>query len=1028
MTRFAIEKDRITYTLLIVLLFAGISAYLSMPRSEDPGYIVRVAMVQTFFPGASPERIELLVTDKLEKSIQQIPEVDFVKSTSRDGLSVIYVTVKDQYKNMRPIWDNLRRKVDDATRDLPEGIVGPFVNDEFGDVFGTIYTLTGDGFTYHQLKEIAKQIQNELLLADQVAKVDIVGAQDEWVVIEYDNARLSEMGISPKMLIKILQERNIILPGGDIRTQYEKIVIEPTGNFESVDDIGRTVINLPDSSQVVRLEDIVDIKRMYIDPPREVMHASGTPSLGLAISLRAGGNIVTLGEEVEAVIQRALQTYPVGIMIDQFMFQPDIVNDKINNFLSNLYQAIAIVAFVMLISLGMRTGLIVATLIPTTMLITFYIMSLFNIWLEQVSLASLIIALGILVDNAIVMAESVMVQMRQGKKAIDAAVAAAKELRVPLLTSSLTTIAAFLPIILAESPTGENVASLFKVITITLLISWVIALTLIPLLCVRFMKVDQTQENFNSPFYQKYRAGLLYILQRPWQTVGVMVGAFILAIIGFKFIPSIFFPSNERPTFTVEMKLPQGAPIERTLEVVAGVEAYTASLRASDENDGVTNWVTYIGDGGPKFVLPYAPEPPNIAYAMMVINGTSLEYNLDVLMPEIERYIVTHYPDVSPTLRPLTYGPDAWPPVAIRISGRDTDELFHIADKVKAHIATIPGTKLVTDDWGGRSKKIVLNIDEARAQLAGVTHEDIAISTQAFLTGIEASDYREQDELIPIMIRSAQAGLTSDDISSINVYSQATGQSVPLMQVATPELLWQPGNIERRNRLRTITVEALIDRDVTAKEITAQIRPWMEEEAKTWPFGFSWEFGGEEETAVNSQQSIMAKLPIAALLIVFILIAQFNSITQPLIILCTIPLSIIGVVIGLLITRAPFDFMTMLGMISLAGIIINNAIVLLDRIRIEIEENGLPAAKAIIEAAQQRLRPILLTSATTVAGMIPLWIGGGLMWRSMAIAIIFGISIATVLTLGVVPVLYSLFFKVKYSQPNQNDTTQEARY
>jgi multidrug efflux pump subunit AcrB len=1011
-TRFAIEKDRITFTLLIVLLFAGISAYLSMPRSEDPGYIVRVAMVQTFFPGASPDRIELLVTDKLEKSIQQIPEVDFVKSTSRDGLSVIYVTIKDQYKNMRPIWDNLRRKVDDAKRDLPEGVVGPFVNDEFGDVFGTIYTLTGDGFSYHQLKEIAKQIQNELLLADQVAKVDIIGAQDEWVVLEYDNARLAQMGISPKMLIKMLQERNIILPGGDIRTQYEKIVIEPTGNFESIDDIGRSVVQLPDSSEVVRLEDIVTLKRMYIDPPKEIMHTNGTPSLALAISLRSGGNIVELGKEVDPIIERALKTYPVGISIEQFMFAPDIVNDKINNFLSNLYQAIAIVALVMLISLGMRTGLIVATLIPTTMLITFYIMSLWGVWLEQVSLASLIIALGILVDNAIVMAESVMVQMRQGKSAKDAAIAAGKELRIPLLTSSLTTIAAFLPIILAESPTSENVASLFKVITITLLISWFIALTLIPLLCVKFMRVDQAEENFNTPFYKKYREVLLYVLQRPWKTMMVMGVIFLISLQCFKLIPSVFFPANERPTFTVELKLPQGAPIERTLQVVDGVEQFIA------QQDNIENYVTYIGDGGPKFVLPYAPEPPNIAYAIMVVNGISLKNNVNVLMPAIEKFIIQHYPDVSPTLRPLTYGPDAWPPVAIRISGRDNDELFTIAEKVKAHVASIPGAKLVTDDWGGRSKKIVLNIDEARAQLAGVTHEDIAISTQAFLTGIEASDYREGDELIPIMIRSAQPGLISNDITSINVYSQATGKSVPLTQVATPELLWQPGNIERRNRLRTVTVEALIEPDVTAKDITQQIRPYMEEQAKTWPFGFSWEFGGEEETAVKSQAAIVAKLPIAALLIIFILIAQFNSITQPLIILCTIPLSIIGVVIGLLVTGAPFDFMTLLGVISLAGIIINNAIVLLDRIRIEIEENALPAAQAIIEAAQQRLRPILLTTATTVAGMIPLWIGGGLMWRSMAIAIIFGISIATILTLGVVPVLYSLFFKVKYKQQN----------
>ncbi|HLF66360.1 MAG TPA: efflux RND transporter permease subunit, partial [Gammaproteobacteria bacterium] len=387
-----------------------------------------------------------------------------------------------------------------------------------------------------------------------------------------------------------------------------------------------------------------------------------------------------------------------------------------------------------------------------------------------------------------------------------------------------------------------------------------------------------------------------------------------------------------------------GAPIERTLQVVEGLEQFVArDLAVGPTRElGAKDWVTYIGDGGPKFILPYSPEPPNLAYAIMVINGTDFTTNKDVLIPKLEHFIIEHYPDVSPTLRPLTFGPDAWPPIAIRISGRDTDELFTLSEAVKAHLMTLPGTKFVTDDWGARSKKIVLNIDEAKAQMSGVTHEDIALSVQTFLTGIEASEYREGDELIPIMIRSEQAGLTRNDISSVNVYAQALGKTVPLTQVATPELLWQPGNIERRNRLRTITVEALIEPDVTAKQITEQIAPWMHEQAKTWPFGYSWAFGGEEETAVKAQASIVAKLPIAAFLIIFILIAQFNSITQPLIILCTIPLSIIGVAIGLLITRSAFDFMTMLGVISLAGIIINNAIVLLDRIRIEIEENARP--------------------------------------------------------------------------------------
>lgn len=1029
-TRFAIEKNRIFAAALAVVLLSGLSAYRGLPRNEDPGFIIRTALVQTIFPGAGPERVELLVTDKLEKVIQEIPELDFVASTSKVGISIIYVNIREEYTQMRPIWDDLRRKIERARGELPEGIAGPFVNDEFGDVFGSIIALTGDGFEYRELREIADEIRNELLFIPEAAKVDIVGAQEERIFVEYDNARLAELGLSPIQLQQALQARNIILPGGDFTTPYEKIVLEPTGSFESVEDLENTVINIPGRSDVVRLRDIVSVTRGYIDPPQTRMRYNGEPALGLAVSLREGGNILDLGTAIEGVIDRAQRVYPVGIDFNVVQFQADAVFTKVRDFVGNLGQAVIIVALVMLLFLGLRTGLVVASLIPATMVAAFLVMSVFNIGIDQMSLASLIIALGMLVDNAIVMSESIMVQMQQGKTGKAAAIDSARELRIPLLTSSLTTAAAFLPIYLAESSTGEYTAPLFKVVTITLLCSWIMALTLIPALAVKFFKVEAVDNanTFDSAFYRRYRATLLAILRRPWLTLVGVGAAFVLAVLGFGLIPNIFFPPNDRPTFTIDIELPAGSPIEFTDNIVASVERFMLENLMAGQNDGVgiTGWGAFIGQGAPKFLLSYNPEPTDPAYGFLLVNATSTEIINETLIPPIDQFIRENFPDANAEVRPLPLGPPITSPVEIRVSGRDTETLFGIVDEIKRELEQTPGARQVTDDWGARSKKIVIDIDDTGARLAGVSHQDTAISLQTYLSGLETTEYREDDQLIPVIMRSRAAqecgpdgrscrrSLDPSRLPGLSVYSQATGRSVPLGQVATPELVFQPGEIMRRDRLRTVTVASQLRPGATASDVNGAIRPWLEDQQQSWPFGYFWEFGGEAEGSEKANASISAKMPIGMLIIVLLLVAQFNSFRRPLIILMTIPLALIGVVFGLLVARSYFGFMTLLGLISLAGIVINNAIVLLDRIRIEIDENGRPPNTAVLEAAQQRLRPILLTTATTVGGLVPLWLGGGPMWEPMAIAIIFGLLFATLLTLGVVPVLYSLLFKVRY--------------
>ena len=1020
LTKFAIENNRITAITLLIIFIAGISAYQKLPRNEDPGFIIRTALIMTYFPGASPERVEQLVTDKLEKAIQEIPELDYIRSESKTGVSLIYVNILETFKHMRPIWDNLRRKVDKAAGDLPEGVSGPFVNDEFGDVFGVVLTVTGDGFTYREIKDVADDVRDELLRQSEVAKVDIYGDQEERVFVEYNNARLSELGISPVQLRQLLAAQNIVLPGGDIRTADEKIVLEPSGNFESVEEIRRTVVSLPNSRDVLFLEDLVNIYRGYIDPPDTLMRSTTEPAVGLGVSMQAGGNIIKLGKQIRGVLAQAHQEFPIGIEFEVIQFQPDIVNKKIKNFTNSLLQAVIIVTGVMLVFLGIRTGLVVASLIPMAIVMSLFFMSVFGIGLDQMSLAALIIALGLLVDNAIVMAESTMVQMSMGKRALDAAIQSANELKIPLLTSSLTTAAAFLPIYLAESNVGEYTAPIFQVVTLTLLCSWVLAITMVPWFCVLFLRVkpSKADDPFESPFYERYRQTLLFLVRHPWFSVATTVVIFILALIGFGKLPVYFFPANDKPTFTAKLEFSKGTPIEKTDAVVKEVETFMKeNLMAKEERPhGITNWASFVGESAPRFDLPFSPIAASPNFSYLLVNTTSREIFSDII-PTLERFCNNQFPDIKATIRPLETGPPTYPPIAVRVSGRDTNLLFEIMEQVKTKLREIPGTKLIDDNWGSRSKKLVVRVNQPRALRAGVSSQDVATSLQTFLTGLDITQYREDDELIPVTLRSV--GAARDDIAkleSINVYAQSTGLSVPLKQVADIEVEWQPATVHRRDRLRTITIEAAVKEGTTATDVNTVLEPWLEKESESWGLGYFWEFGGEAETSGKSNRSIGAKLPIAGLIILLLLVVQFNSIRKPLIILLTIPLGLIGVAIGLHLTRLYFGFMPLLGILSLAGIIINNAIVLIDRINIEIAENGLEPARAIIVSAQHRLRPILLTTVTTVGGLIPLYTGGGAMWEPMAIAIMFGLMFATILTLGVVPVLYTLFFRVSFKE------------
>lgn len=1015
LTSLALRHDRVTWVLVFCLLMSGLHAFSLLPKAQDPGFIIRTAVVTTFLPGASPERIELLVTDEIESAIQQMPEIDSIESVSRSGTSIITANFKSEYKEMRPIFDDLRRKVEDVRRSLPKGIDGPIVNDSFGDVFGSVYALTGDGFTYAQLKSAADKIRNSLLTIDDVAKVDIHGAQQEVVFVEYDTSRLQEAGLTPKQLQNSLSSLNVLSTGGSVIAGGERILLEPTGNFESVDALRSALVKLP-SGQLVQLDDIAIVRRAYVDPADKITRVNGRPSLAIAVAMRSGGDIMSLGRRLDKHVPSMMQDYPHGLELEKIWFQAELVEEAVDSFLNNLFQSVAIVVVVMILFLGVRTGLVVASLIPTTMIIVFFVMRQFGVTVNQVSLAALIISLGLLVDNAIVMVESILVKRERGQSAFEAAVSSGKELMLPLLVSSLTTAAAFLPIALAKSNVGEFTADLFRVVTMSLLVSWVLAMTFIPLFSMRVIEEKKPEKKSRITSIQNgYEKILLYCVRHKITFFAAVLASFVFGIFILGFVPKVFFPASDDPVFSAALELPQGSSIESTEAMVKDLDRFMMQYYDGEQEEPtLKNWMTFIGEGGPRFQLSLDPPEQNPSTAFMIASVYDA-ITAPRIINELNTYVQETYPDMNAQIGLLATGPPVGYPVQIRLSGPNANTLTNIAQSITGHLYQQIEVNAIANSWGRLTKKLIVNVDQARAQRAQVSSEDVAVSLQTNLSGIDLSQYREGDKVIPITLRSVAADRHDvNKLDSVTVYSAANGANVPLRQVADISLEFEPGLIKRRDRERTLTLNVQLKPGYTASELNETLSPWLIEQSNTWPNGYRFEEGGEAEDSGKANSSISDQMPLAGMVILLLLVSQFNSIRKPIIILLTIPLGLIGVSVGLLLAQSYFGFMTFLGVISLSGIIINNAIVLIDRIQIEQQENNLATDEAILQAAITRFRPIMLTTATTVLGMLPLWWGGTGMFEPLAIAIIFGLAFATILTLLVVPVMYATFFGVKF--------------
>lgn len=1030
LTQFSIEKNRITFMLLATVMILGLTLYQSLPRDSMPPYTVRVANVITQFPGASPERVELLVTDKIEKVAQELPELKKVTSTSRTGLSVVTVEIKEEVtpNNMQEVWDRLRRKLS-ALQGLPQN-VKPFLDDDgVGDVYGIVVGLSSDGYSEADMKDYADDIKDAFIKLPDAAKVELGGEQEERVFIEYDNAILKEYGLSSSKLQSVINSVNILSSGGEINLVNERIILEPTGNFNSLDEIKKTLVPVGDGSQIVYLDDITNITRGYIDPPKQLVSVNGKKAITLHINLKDGANIIEMGEDVNRLMKEWEARLPVGLELSRISSLDVYIENKISDFVVNLIQSISIVLIVMLVFLGIRTGGIIASLIPMVTIMTLMIMGAIGMGLNQVTLAALIMALGMMVDNAIVVAETIMVKMENGIKAKKAAIEACSELFTPLLISTLTTSAAFLAFYLAETTMGDIVGPIFVVISIALLSSWLIALTVITLLCYLFVKVKpqgETKPNFIDRVINwlkgYYKNLILLALSIKKTILVIIVMLFAAAIYGFTIIEFVFFPDSDRNMITVDINLMQGTRIERTIEVVQTIENYIKdSLQVNDQRTtGVVDWSSFIGEGPESYDLGYSPDEANDSYAHLLVNTTDYTVNQEMIN-RLDSYCFNNFPGADIKVAFLGAG-GGGTPIEIKVSGNDPDKLADLAEQVKIKLSSIAGTKNVKDDWGPKSKKFIIKIDQARAQSAGVTSEDIATSLQTVLDGFQTGEYREEDKSIPLILRSSGSQQQSlESIETMNVYSQSSGKNVPLIQVAEIIPDWQYSKIKRLDLFRTIVVSSELTETGNASAITNEIRPWMDEQQASWPVGYTYLFGGDAENTAENMGSVIKYLPLSGFIIVLLLIIQFNSVRKMTMVVSTIPLAVIGVVMGLLIFNQPFGFMPFLGVISLAGIVINNAIVLIDRMEIEQRDYNRTENDAVIVACLQRFRPILLATFTTVLGLIPLYISGGEMWEGMAIAIMVGLLFGTLITLIFIPCFYSLLYKVHYSDYQFNE-------
>ncbi len=1007
-----IRNRVISWMIALIFLIGGIASFFGLGRLEDPAFTIKDAMIVTSYPGATPQQVEEEVTYPLEKEIQQLTYVDEINSISTRGLSQITVTMKNNYgpDDLPQIWDELRRKVNDLKGSLPPGVNDPQVIDDFGDVYGILLAVTGEGYSYKELLDYVDYLRRELELVDGVSKVSVTGQQQEQVFIEISMKRLASLGLAPNTVFNLLATQNLVSSAGAVRIGDEYIRIHPTGEFESVEQLGDLIITESGAQGLIYLRDVAEIKRGYIEVPSNLITFNGSVALNLGISFAQGVNVVDVGKSFDRRLAELKYQQPVGIEISEIYSQPKEVDKSVRGFVVSLGQAVAIVIIVLLFFMGLRSGLLIGLILLLTVLGTFIFMKYYQIDLQRISLGALVIALGMLVDNAIVVVEGILIGTQKGRTRLQAATDIVTQTKWPLLGATVIAVTAFAPIGLSEDSTGEYCGTLFTVLLISLMLSWFTAISLTPFfadLFFRGQKVPQGDEDsdpYNGVIFVVYKGFLEFCMRRAWPTVIVLVVGLAVSIYGFTHVKQSFFPSSTTPIFQADIWLPEGTDIRATNTKLKALETWIAA------QDGVEHVTTTAGKGLQRFMLTYAPEKSYAAYGEITTRVVSYEQLAD-LMSRFREHVVKNYPEINYKLKQIELGPGSGAKIEARIIGSDPTVLRSIAAQVEAILHADPGATNIRHDWRQRTKILEPQFNESQARRYGITKSDVDDFLAMSFSGMPVGVYRDGTTLMPIVARLPEGERVDiRNIEGMKIWSPALSEYIPLQQVTLGyDMRWEDPIIVRKDRKRVLTIMA--DPDILGEETAATLQKRIKTqiEAIDLPSGYSLEWGGEYESSGDAQASLFTTMPLGYLFMFLITVFLFNSVREPLIVWCTVPLAIIGVTTGLLALNTPFGFMALLGFLSLSGMVLKNGIVLLDQINIEIHAGKEPYT-AVVDAALSRVRPVCMAAITTILGMVPLL--PDIFFKPMAVTIMFGLGFATVLTLIVVPVLYRLFHRV----------------
>jgi multidrug efflux pump len=994
---------------MIVLAIAGVFSYQHLGQSEDPPFTFKIMVVRTLWPGATAEEVAEQVTDRIEKKLMETGKYEFIRSYSRPGESLVMFVAKDSLfsQYLPDLFYQIRKKTSDIKPTLPEGVIGPFFNDEFGDVYGNIYALTGEGFDYATMKDYAERLELELHRVPDVNKVDLIGLQDEKIWIELSNTKLATLGIPLNAVQDAIDAQNAITPTSFFETGSDRIQLRVSGAFKNVDEIRNFPIRA--GGRTFRLGDVAVVKRGFTDPAAPRMRFMGENAIGIGVSMRPGGNIVELGAALDEEFKQAQSRLPVGMKLERVSNQPAAVKRSVAEFVRSLGEAVLIVLAVSFFSLGRRAGTVVALSIPLVLAMTFAAMYYFDIGLHKISLGALVLALGLLVDDAIIAVEMMAVKMEQGFDRMRAASFAYTSTAFPMLTGTLVTAAGFLPIATAQSGTGEYTRSIFQVVTIALLLSWIAAVVFIPYLGDRLLPDPpplgadgQHHDVYGGKFYRRFRRWVEWCVGHRWTVITITVAAFVLSLVMFRFVPQQFFPDSTRLELMVDMELAEGSSLDAT---EAATKRLETMLKTRKE---LENYVVYVGTGSPRFYLPLDQKLPQANFAQFVLLAKDIKSREQLRSWLIERFD-KDFPDVQARVARLENGPPVGFPIQFRVSGEHIDQVLALARQVADKVRANPNVTNVNLDWDEPSKIVRINIDQERARALGVSSASVAQFLRGSLSGSHVSTFREGNELIEILLRGPIEERKRLTLLGSLAVPTANGRSVPLSQIGTLDYGYENGIIWHRDRLPTVTVRADVYGTVTPPSVAAAILPTLAPIRDALPVGYLLETGGTVEDAGRGSKSVAAGVPLFLFAVVTLLMIQLRSFRRMFMVLLTAPLGMIGVTLFLLVFRVPFGFVAMLGTIALSGMIMRNSVILVDQIDQDIKAGHSPT-QAVVDATVRRFRPIVLTALAAVLAMVPL--SRSVFFGPMAVAIMGGLIVATALTLLFLPALYAAWFRV----------------